>query len=383
MNRIDKYIFQQILTPLLFGITVITAVVWLTQSLQRLELVVEHGEGWATFFWLTLLLIPSLLTIVIPFAIFGATLFVLQRLHADSEIAVLFSAGYSKLRLATPLLFIAFVGALAVLWINLDLMPRTYRVLKEEVANIRADVAALLLRGGEFTTLGDGYTIYIEESLSEGQFRGLVVNDYRNPDKHETYMAQFGQLKETSAGPMLFLSNGNIQTIDEETGAIDIIVFEQTAVNVRALGPQNSVRGYRETTERYLDELLRPDRSNPWDEKNFGQLIAEGHARLAAPFYTFAFVLLAIFGLLGGQYSRRGYTLRITAVCAAASGLKVSSFVAQSVAASAGAYWLQYALPIIPTLALMYLLSDVRSGGLKTHRKRHRQGAYLRKVARA
>ena len=190
MSRIDLYIVRQMVTPLLFSVVVITLVVWLTQSMQRLELVIDHGEGWIAFLWLTVLLIPSLLIVVIPFAIFGATLFTLQRFHADSEIAVMFAAGVSKMRLATPLFAVALIGAFVTLWINLDLMPRSYRELKQQIAEIRADIASAVLRSGEFTKFGDGFTVYIEETLSDGGFRGLVVNDYRGGDTEETYMAK-------------------------------------------------------------------------------------------------------------------------------------------------------------------------------------------------
>ncbi|MBI1393550.1 MAG: LptF/LptG family permease [Alphaproteobacteria bacterium] len=358
MNRIDRYILRQMITPLIFGTIVITLVVWLTQTLQRLELVIEHGEGIAAFIWLTLLIIPSLLVIVLPFAVFGATLYTLQRLHADSEISVMFAAGYSKLRIVSPVVIVAFAAALATLWINVDLMPRSYRELKRQVAEIRADLAAMALRAGEFTKFGDGFTVYVEQSLPNGAFRGLIVNDYRDPDDEETYMARYGLLRDTEDGPYLFLSDGNIQSYDRKTGAADIVVFEQTAVNVESLAPQrNGVQ--LEVTERYPHELFNPDMTNEWDRRNAGRLIAEGHARLASPFYPIAYVLLAAYALLGGPYSRRGYLTRIAVAVGAASGLRIAAFVAQSAAGeNVALVWTLYALPIVPTFILFALLSD-------------------------
>lgn len=356
----------------MFAVTVITAIVWLTQSLQRLELVIENGQGWGGFFWLTILLIPSLLIVVLPFAVFGAALFTLQRLHADSEIAVLFAAGVSKLRLSLPVLFVAFVGAAATLWINIDLMPRSYRELKREIADVRANFASIVLRDGEFTPFGDGFTIYIEETLSDGAFRGLLINDYRKDDVAETYMAQFGQIRDTDNGPVLYLSNGNIQKVSAETGAVDIVDFSQTAINVGAYGERPDELQL-ELTERYLSELLRPDMTQAWDKVHAGKLIAEGHARLASPFYPFAYALIALYALIGGAYSRRGYGLRIVAACLTAAGLRIVAFVAQSTAAENGAYWLLYALPITPIVIIGAALSDFPGGVLSPRRKRFRQ----------
>lgn len=369
MKRIDTYILRQTITPLIFGTVVITSVVWLTQTLQRLELVIDHGESLTAFLWLTLLIIPSLLAIVLPFAVFGATLFTLQKLHADSEVAVLYAAGFGKLRLVAPLMTIAMVGAFATFWINVDLMPRSYRELKREIAEIRANLAAMVLRSGEFTKFGDGFTVYVEETLTDGGFRGLIVSDYRNPKQEETYMARYGLLRETDAGPFLFLSEGNIQTYHADNGDVDIVVFDQTAVNIESLAPKaGDVQ--LEITERYLGELFNPDMENDWDRRNAGRLRAEGHARLASPFYPIAYVLLAAYALLGGQYSRRGYIPRIVAACGAAAGLRIAAFVAQSAASQPGLAWTLYALPIAPIFVLAYLLSDNGKGLVAMRRKR-------------
>ena len=344
-------------TPLIFAVIATTAIVWLTQSLQRVDILVEHGESFFTFLWLTLLIIPSLLSIVIPFALFGATLYALQRLHADSEVAVIFAAGLSKMRIAAPILLITAIGAAATLIINVDLMPRSYRALKQAVADIRADFASAVLKPGEFTTVSKGFTVYVEQAWPGGRFEGLMINDYRNGDDAETYMAQKGLMRETSIGPILYLRNGNVQRVDEETGTVDIVQFTQTALNLAdfTARPENL---QLELTERFLGELFRPDMSVQWDIDNRGRLIAEGHERLASPLYAFAYVLIALYALIGGSYNRRGYTARLLVACAAVGAIRVAGFVLQGLAASSGLNILQYIVPISVILFCILTLSD-------------------------
>jgi len=344
--------------PLVFGVMVVTAIVWLTQSLQRVDILIEHGEGFATFAWLTILIIPSLLSVVIPFAVFGATLYALQRLHADSEIAVMFAAGISKYRIAVPLLAITMIGSLVTLWINVDLMPRSYRTLKAAIAEIRADFATAVLRPGEFITVANGFTVYAEEARPGGQFVGLMIHDYRNGSDAETYMAQQGLMRETSIGPILYLRNGNIQRVDEKTGKVDIIEFAQTALNISEF--TSAPRDLQlELTERYLGELFNPDMSVQWDIDNRGRLISEGHARLSAPLYIFGYMFIALYALVGGAYDRRGYALRIISAVAVAGGLRVSGFVLQGITAENGHNLLQYLLPLSVILISGFALSDV------------------------
>lgn len=362
MKSLEGYIFRQMWTPFLFATAVITAIVWLTQSLQRVEIMVEHGQTLAMFGRLSLLIVPSLLTVVIPFSLLGAAIFALHRLHSDSEIAVMFAAGVSRVDVARPMLIIAGVGAAAVLWLNLDLMPRSYRLLKEEIANIRADAASFVLRSGEFLTLPDGgLTVYVDEARPGGRFTGLLVHDYRDGGTAETYMAQRALLQETGAGPVLFLTNGNIQRVDPKSGEVDIVAFNRTAINLGQL-ERDAGALQLETTERYLGELFNPDLSKAFDRENRSRLVGEGHGRLAAPLYAFAYVLIAIYALTGGPYDRRGYAARIALACAAAGALRVAGYVLQGEASEIGAYWIIYAAPIAGILAAAALVAGVASG---------------------
>lgn len=359
MTSLDRYIFRQCLSPILVAAGIVTAIVWMTQSLQRAEILAEHGEGLVVFARLSVLIVPSLLAVILPFALFAGALYALQRLHADSEIAVMFAAGVSRMRIGFPLLLIALGVAAATLWVNVDLMPGSYRLLKREIADIRADVASAVLRSGEFVSLGEGFTLYVEEARPGGQLTGLLVNDYRNGDHPETYMAQRGLLQETPSGPVLQLVNGSIQRVARYTGQVDIIRFDKTVVNI---GEYAGRRGelQLEMTERYLGELFNPDMTKAWDRQNAGRLAAEGHGRLASPLYVIAFAMLALFALIGGAYDRRGYGVRI-AVAAAAGGLvRVLGVLVQGLAARTGAYWLEYVWPLLIIIALAIALSDIR-----------------------
>ncbi|OFW98661.1 MAG: hypothetical protein A3E78_11600 [Alphaproteobacteria bacterium RIFCSPHIGHO2_12_FULL_63_12] len=349
MKSLDLYILRQMWTPFLFATVTVTAIVWLTQSLQRIDIIVEHGQTLTMFGWLTLLIIPSLLAVIIPFGLFAAAVFALQKLHSDSEIAVMFAAGVSRAEIARPILLVTLIGAAATLWINVDLMPRTYRLLKREIADIRADFASAIIRSGEFITIKDGFTVYVDSIGQNGQFFGLLVHDYRNGQRAETYMAEKALLKETGIGPVLYLSNGNIQRFNGKSGEVDLVFFNHTAIN---LGQFDRGGGdlQLEMTERYLSELFHPDITKAYDRENAKRLVGEGHGRLAAPLYAFAYVLIAIYALIGGPYDRRGYAIRIAAACATVGGLRVAGYILQGEASELGRYWIVYAVPVAAIL---------------------------------
>ena len=358
VKSLHLYIFRQVATPFAFAAVGATAIVWVTQSLQRLDLLVEHGQGLFTFGRLTLLLIPSLVVAILPFALFAAILFALQRMHADSEIAVMYASGVGRVGFAWPILLLALGCAAATSYLSLDLMPRSYRILKREISEIRADLATSVLRSGEFMTIAEGFVVFIEEAQTGGRFSGLLIHDFRRPGATTTYMAQRGLLKESDTGPVLYLSNGNLQRTSLATGAVDIVEFAQTAIDLSAV---NAPPAYTplEMTERYLGELLRPDMTQGWERENRSRLVAEGHNRLAAPLYAFAYALIAIYAMLAGAYNRRQYFPRVIAACAAVGVLRVAGFVLQAEAAASERYWLVWAAPIAAICIVLALIGGI------------------------
>jgi len=358
LKSLDQYILRQMWTPFLVTTVVVTAIVWLTQSLQRIDMLVEYRQTLGAFAWLTVLIIPSLLAVIIPFGLFAAAAFTLHRLHSDSEIAVMFAAGVSRADVARPILLVASLGALATLWINVDLMPRSYRELKREIADVRADLASAIVRSGEFITLRGRFTVYVEKAEEGGLFSGLLVHDYRNSENPETYMAARALLQETGIGPVLHLSSGNVQRVNPKTGEVDIAYFEKTALNLGQFDRRSGALEL-EMTERYLGELFNPDLTKAYDRENAARLVGEGHGRLAAPIYAFAYALIAIYALIGGPYDRRSYGARIAAASIAVGAVRVIGYIMQGEASELGQYWLIYAVPAGAAAAAALLVADI------------------------
>ena len=101
---LSVYLLGQLLGPIAMLSFLITSVVWLTQSLPMLDLVINRGQSALTFIYLVILMLPSLLLVIMPIAFFFGTLLTLQRLSADSELVVMGSCGFSVRQLAMPVL---------------------------------------------------------------------------------------------------------------------------------------------------------------------------------------------------------------------------------------------------------------------------------------
>src|SRR5690606_2188892 len=74
LKLIERYIFRRTLNLTLASLGLVTFIVLTTQSLLYLNIVTQSGQSLATFLKLALTLIPTMLLVVMPFALLlGAT----------------------------------------------------------------------------------------------------------------------------------------------------------------------------------------------------------------------------------------------------------------------------------------------------------------------
>lgn len=367
MNHLDRYIFRQGALPFLLILLCTTAVIWLTQMLQRVDLMVEDGGGLWSFVKVTLLLIPSLVGVIAPFALLAAILYALNLLAVDNEMPVISGAGASRLRIARPLVGLSVLASALVLVINADLQPRSYRVMKETVEAIRSDVARSLIRSGVFTEVSPGITVYAEEARPGDQYIGLLIHDSRASEEPVTYTAERGLFQVTSQGPRLLLARGTWQQTDLKTQEVEILRFIETSLDLGALQGSEGTERRLESTERYISELFSPNLDDPVEARDAGKFIAEGHARLATPLYPIAFALMALAMMLSAPVSRRGHGRRLLLAMAAAISLRTVGYILQNAGSHmAFANFLQYAVP----LAAIIISSLFIAGRFWTVRRR-------------
>ena len=316
MSGITRYILRQLAGPFLFVTLTLTGIVWLTQSLRFLDLIINKGLSVGGFFYLTLLLLPGFLTIILPISAFTAILYVYYRLETESEIVVMRAAGLSHMSLMRPaLLMAAGVTALTYL-LTLYLMPLGFRTFKDMQFVVRNSFAPVLIQEGTFNNIVTGVTVYVRERSSNGALWGILVHDSRDPERPVTMMAERGALVMTQDGPRVVMVNGNRQEVEADRRVLSLLYFDQYSLDLGGIAESPTYR-WREGGERYLGELFNPG-DTPDDIKSADKLRAEAHRRLVTPLYALALALIAVAGVLGGRFNRREKWVRVAAAGAIA-----------------------------------------------------------------
>ena len=256
LRRLDRYILGQVIGPFLFFLLVFTGVIWLGMSLKVIDTVVNNGQPARVLLEFTLLLLPSVLTIVIPAAAFAATLYAVNRLFADSEIVVMFASGLSGLSLMRPVALFSAVLLGLMLVLTLYVAPSSQRELKTRISEVRGDVAAAFLRAGTFQSPVRGVTVYVREMGRPGEMLGIFVHDERGRADIVTYTAKRAVILGDEKGTRLVMFDGAGQIASRtDPESLSVLRFDQFAYDLTQFSADVSGR-LRKPTELYLKELM-------------------------------------------------------------------------------------------------------------------------------
>lgn len=345
MKLIERYIFRQLLGPTIFATAALAGVALLSQGLNFLDLIVDQRQSALVFLRVIALGLPQLLALVLPIAVFVAALVALNRLHTEQEIVVCFASGMTRWRVISPAVRLSVLAVLLTLAVNLFVQPYCQRRVREELFAVRTDLAAMLVREGEFNQAAPDLTVYAQRVDQDGLLVNVFIQRKTLGGGSETITAREARIAEHKGKPALILQAGSSQEFSDK-GVLNALTFRE---QVFELAPfiNTDERLYYKIGDRYMHELVFPDLRHEWERGNRSKMLAEAHFRLSSPLYVFSFMGLALAAVIGGPFSRLGYTRRIATYAAIAAVVRIVGFGAQSACDDTPALnVLQYAIPL-------------------------------------
>ena len=302
-----RYLVWQLILPALIATLAFSGAVWLSQSLRFVDLIVNKGLPLSTFLYLTALLFPSLLLVIMPFALFCGVLFAYHRLTIESELVVMQAVGLSNLQLAMPGLILGLLVT-SIGYVNsLYAMPAAFRSFKDLQYQVSRDFSHLLLQPGVFNAPVPNLTVYVRATTEEGDLAGIVVHDERVRELPVTMMAEHGVLVQGENGPLFVLENGNRQEVDlsdPKARELSVLHFDSYTLDLTATTEPPEDR-HRKPKELFIHELFNPtDEGLSEDQRQ--ERMTEGHKRLTWPLNAFVFALVGITILLTRKHDRQG-----------------------------------------------------------------------------
>jgi lipopolysaccharide export system permease protein len=235
----DRWLLQELVGPLLFGIAAFTAVsLSVGVVFELVRRVAESGLPPQVAVQVLMLRLPGFLVLAFPMATLMATLLAYSRLSGSSELTALRSVGVGTTRMVVPALALALTMSLLTFLFNDLIVPRTNlvasqtleRALGKAVTNQSGD-NILYSRFGRVKQEENGDSIrqltqlFYARKFRNGSMQDVTLLDFSRMGQRQMLMAEKGHWNEAQA--MWEFSNGRIVNVDEKTGSTTSARFDR------------------------------------------------------------------------------------------------------------------------------------------------------------
>lgn len=342
----ERYILRNLLVTSGMSLGTILVLVMITQVLIFLNVVTNSSEALFTLSKLVASLMPSLITIVLPFALLIAVGHTFNRMHTDSEIIVLEAAGAPRKLQIRPVIVLA--GAMSVLTLlnSLVVEPYANRQLRTTIYESAANIVQFAASSGAFHRIEDNLYLQFGGQQGDGDFSGLFIADMREAESEFIYYASSGRIVTQADYEMLVMFNGEIHRRNARTGEVSTITFVSYGLDLADFGPSSGDPFYQ-PKERSSLEVFRPDPNDSHFQRQPHRFYGEAHRRLTEWLYPLAFGLVALYFSIGARTNREEQLLGLGAAVGVALAFRAGGFIFLNEAGRSGlASFMLYFLPL-------------------------------------
>lgn len=292
MKVVERYILRRAFAVFIAALTWTLAIVWTTQVLGRIDLVTDSGQSALTFFEVAALILPTVIPIVVPFALVIAVAQTLSTMNGDSELVVINAAGASRLTVIRPILILAAFASVFSFVVDNVADPLARQRNRELIATSRADLLSLIIQEGTFRKVDNGLFVQVGKRLPNGGLGGIFVADSREKNVDLVYYAKDGSFIERDGKQMLVMNDGVIHR-KAPGGEVSVISFDSYAFDLSEFtAAANEV--VMRPKDRSTYYLLDPPANDKFFQRDPLQFKAELDRRFTEWLYPMAFALIAL-----------------------------------------------------------------------------------------
>jgi len=221
VRTLTKYTLRQLVAPFGFAATALTLLMLLDVLAKRFGGLIGKRLGWRIILEVFVLSIPFIFAVIVPMAVLVAVLYTFNRMAADNEISAIKASGVSLFRLTVPVVVLAAMVALGLVWFNDKVLPDTNHKLQLLTRSIgrKSPTFALKERAVNEVVRRQLFLQALRIDQETSQLEDVTIWDATRPPRMRTIFADSGtmQFNESQTDLYLTLYDGVINETDGES----------------------------------------------------------------------------------------------------------------------------------------------------------------------
>jgi len=222
INKINLYIFSQIIKSCLLIFFIFISIAWLLQITRLFTLTNLIQIDILNIINLSFFLIPNLLSVILPFIIIFGILFCFIKLNNDKEIIAIFTLGLQLKPIKSSLTIFSTMVAILYIFLNFYISPKVYEIYKFKEFELRNTVDFNKMISTNFLKINKNTTLDFKRN--DNSFEDIFIN-FKDTEENIIF-AKKGDIINLNNNFIFQLTNGFKLSINENINQIEKLEFK-------------------------------------------------------------------------------------------------------------------------------------------------------------
>jgi lipopolysaccharide export system permease protein len=301
MKILRSYVLRELLTPFLLSLLFFTVVFLVGNLVKLADLLMNKGVSLFDILKILLLLIPGLMSFIIPTSALTAILLVFGGFAQNNEITAMKASGVNPFSVMLPVLLVSFLMSLGLLFLSDQIESEAQFASRQAVKELLLKRPMAYLEAGKFIKEFQDYII-LTQKIEGNRLRGITIYQPQEKGKAtRTIIAEWGEIVAAQDQKTLTLKlyNGTSDEPNPDDPSVfyklNFKTFELPPIHLGRDDPHNKMN--KKARELRLDEIiyrLKNDpnlQANPTGRREYE---AAFHKKIAFAFAPFVFAMIGL-----------------------------------------------------------------------------------------
>ncbi len=252
-----KILFRKLLSDYLtfLLITLISGatVIWVFQSVNYLDIMIEDGRDYLVYFNFSVLNFPKILSKIFPFVLFFSLFYITTKYELNNELMIFWNFGVHKMEIINLIFKLSIFLMLMQIILTSFIVPKSQDLARSFLRNSDVNFLGNFIKPQRFNDTIKGVTIYSDKKDKNGNLNNLYLKKEINDNEFQITYAKKGEFKEINNSQILVLYEG--ATINSKNNKVTNISFSKSDFSLIDL--KSNTTTYIKTQEISSTKLFR------------------------------------------------------------------------------------------------------------------------------
>ena len=229
-KKIFKKLYSEIFVFFLITLFTLSAIIWILQAVNFLDIVSEDGHSIPTYFKFSSLIIAKIINETFLLSFFLALFYILVLYEENNQLLIYWSNSISKKIFINKIIIFSFGLIIISLLLSFYVVPFTQDKARSYIRNSNLDFFPSLIKPKKFIDTVENLTVFLDKKEKQ-KMEKIILKDSSNLNNIQIIIAKNGEIINNNGNKFLILNDGKIINTNLEKRST-IFDFKETTFDL-------------------------------------------------------------------------------------------------------------------------------------------------------